>query len=150
MANGSGTNLNPATFFNLVRKASTISSLPCLTTSGPNKLLCGLSAYAACFQDSSPQNFVVRSMPSRGTFFWVFPDRVSVHVHDRKVKEHVDGFGLPGLVHHLPLNMQSVRVEQAQGAFVIRKLNLRQQFLRRYSVESPVCICTSLLSPQIF
>jgi hypothetical protein len=47
-----------------------------------------------------------------GHLIVVSPNHVSIHVHNRKIEEHIDGSRLSRLKHDLPIEMQSVGISQ--------------------------------------
>ena len=57
------------------------------------------------------------------------PDRVPVHIHNRKIEKEVYGLGLPGLEHHVPIEMQPIGIEQTQSAVELHVLDGRKQLL---------------------
>jgi hypothetical protein len=60
------------------------------------------------------------------------PDGVPVHVHDREIEEQIDSAGFTSELDHVPIEMQSVRIEHAQGAIVEPVLDRRQQLTQIY------------------
>src|SRR5205807_657561 len=49
-----------------------------------------------------------------GHAFWVSPEDVPVHVRYGKVQEHIDGPHLPDRSDDFPVEVQTIRVKQAQ------------------------------------
>jgi hypothetical protein len=80
-------------------------------------------------KSSHPFNTILRNTRR------VFPNGISIHVHDGKVEEHINRLRLPGQLHDLPVKMQPVRIEQAQCTIEFPKMNLRQHLLRKLDVR---------------
>ena len=64
-----------------------------------------------------------------GTAAGLSPNRISVHIHHRKIQEHVDGAGLTCHLHCTPFKVKTVRIEEAERSLVFLVLDCRQKRL---------------------
>lgn len=65
---------------------------------------------------------------------WVRPQRISIDVHDRKVKKHIDALHLSNLFDDLPVQGQPVGIEKAEPSSKIFVLYPRKNPIDQYSV----------------
>ena len=81
----------------------------------------------------SPQFITPKTVHPVNTVLWngagVAPNCVPVHIHYRKIQEHIDGTGLTCHFHRAPLQVKAVRIEQAECTLVILVLDRRQKRL---------------------
>jgi hypothetical protein len=59
----------------------------------------------------------------------ISPNCVPIHVHNGKIEERIDRFRLSGMKQDLPIEMQSIGIEQTQGAIEFVVMDCWQQFL---------------------
>src|SRR2546425_1127270 len=67
--------------------------------------------------------------------FGMPPQDVSIYVSDREVQKHVNRTHLSGSLNHLPVQVQPIRIKQAQPATILFPADIRKNLLQQNAVE---------------
>ena len=65
---------------------------------------------------------------------WISPEGSSVHIHGGKVQKQLNASHLTGRLDYVPVEIQAIRIEQAEATTVVFKPDLRENLFQQNSV----------------